>query len=567
MFRAGLLLLLWIQVQAGFADNAQVSILVNQAGYLTGWPKEALVQSAPADADQIDLVDQASGAVVKSLPLSASQQDMHSGYQIARLSFDSVNKPGLYRLKLGEAQSPVFAIGDRVYDELLYKLLRSYYLQRCGRALDDSHSGLHHGEDHQHDALLRHADDLNPEGMAVNSIGGWHDAGDFGKYTATTAVAVAELLAAYEHRPKAYSDKQLNIPESGNGQSDVLDEVQVGLAWLLTMQRSDGAVYRKLSGLSWPSAIAPDEDRQPRYIFGISSPETAKFAGVMAQAARIFRQHAPEQAQQYQQAAFKAWRWLAKTPAQYVDWHEGDDSGSGKYLYSKTDQEASLLTDQDDRLWAAAQLWLLTGQKTYLDVLRQADTRLAFNIFEWKNPALLGVMQVLGSPQARKLPKDLRTSWRQGVLAAANQALARSQASQYRLANHRFVWGSNKMAVEEGQLLMTAYRLSAERRFRQAAQAQLNFILGTNPQGLSFVSGIGEQRISHVAHLYARAVKQDIEGLLVGGANDLAQDHIAPAGQGILSYIDDARAYSVNEYAIDYNSALIALVSALLAAP
>lgn len=558
---------LWslLLAQLGHAADESFSILVNQSGYLQGQPKIALIQSPPDGVDHIDLVEQASGKVVKSLLLSSAHPDMHSAYRVAHVSFDGVDTPGQYHLQTGTTSSPVFAIGDRVYDELLYKLLRSYYLQRCGYALDDSLSGLHHKADHMHDALLRHADEVNPQNMAIDSIGGWHDAGDFGKYVATTAVAVAELLSAYESRPQAYPDKHLDIPESGNGRSDLLDEVQVGLAWLLTMQRSDGAVYRKLSGLNWPSAIAPDNDKQQRYIFGISSPETAKFAGVMAQAARIFRQIAPVQAQHYQQAALKAWRWLKQTPLQTVDWRKHDDSGSGKYLYSRTDQEASLLTDQDDRLWAAAQLWLMTGQKDYLAYLRQAESGLAFTIFEWKNPALLGVMQVLDSPQATRLPSALRKSWRQGVLVAASQALARSQASQYRLANHRFVWGSNKMAAEEGQLLLAAYRLNGDQRFRQAAQAQLDFILGLNPQGLSFVSGIGERRVSHVAHLYARAVGRDIDGLLVGGANELAQDHIAPQGQGILSYIDDARAYSVNEYAIDYNSALIGLVSALLA--
>lgn len=560
----GMLLLLMVEILASraYADNLPIKILVNQAGYMSSWPKQALIQSPPANVDHVDLVDAASNTVIKSLPMTAPQIDIHSGYAVARVSFDSVGT-GRYRLQLADTASSVFSINDRPYDQLMVKLLRSYYLQRCGLALNDQQSGLHHAADHQHDALLRHSDAVNLQNTAIASTGGWHDAGDYGKYVATTTVAIAELLTAYERRPQAYADKQLDIPESGNQQSDLLDEVQVGLTWLLTMQRQDGAVYRKLSGLSWPTAISPDVDNQPRYIFGVSSPETAKFAGVMAQAARIFRRSAPSQAEQYRQASISAWRWLKKTPNQYIDWHEGDDSGSGKYLHSKTDQEASLLTDQDDRLWAAAQLWLLTHQPQYLTYLQHADFSLAFNLFEWKNPAFLAVIALLETPSGQKLPAPLLKRLRQGVLAAANQSLQRSQASQYQLANHRFVWGSNKMAAEEGRILLMAYHLSGDKQFWQAAQAQLNYILGVNPQGISFVTGIGEQRVNHVAHLFARAAKQNIEGLLVGGANNLAQDRIAPKGLGILSYVDDERAYSVNEYAIDYNSALIGLLSAL----
>ena len=119
------------------------------------------------------------------------------------------------------------------------------------------------------------------------------------------------------------------------------------------------------------------------------------------------------------------------------------------------------------------------------------------------------------------------------------------------------------MVAEEGRILMFAYHLTKQQTYFRAALAQLNFILGMNPQGLSFVTGIGENRVQKVAHLFARAKKSDIEGLLVGGANDLAQDNIAPKAKGILSYIDSEKAYSVNEYAIDYNSALIGLLGLL----
>ena len=39
----------------------------------------------------------------------------------------------------------------------------------------------------------------------------------------------------------------LNIPESGNGRSDYLDELKYELDWVLTMQDEDGGVFHKLT--------------------------------------------------------------------------------------------------------------------------------------------------------------------------------------------------------------------------------------------------------------------------------------------------------------------------------
>jgi endoglucanase len=56
-----------------------------------------------------------------------------------------------------------------------------------------------------------------------------------------------------------------------------------------------------------------------------------------------------------------------------------------------------------------------------------------------------------------------------------------------------------------------------------------------------------------------------IPGLMVGGPNTYAQDGIAPKDLGPLSYIDDARSYASNEYAIDYNAPAIALMGMVMA--
>jgi endoglucanase len=130
-------------------------------------------------------------------------------------------------------------------------------------------------------------------------------------------------------------------------------------------------------------------------------------------------------------------------------------------------------------------------------------------------------------------------------------------------ANRRIIWGSNKMAAEEGILLFHAYELTGRRSYLEGAAAQAGYLLGMNPFCKSFVTGIGANPVANVSHLFARAIGRDIPGLLVGGPNEQAQAGIAPMNRGLRSYVDDARSYATNEYAIDYNASLITLLGLL----
>lgn len=396
--------------------------------------------------------------------------------------------------------------------------------------------------------------------------GGWHDAGDFGKYVATATVTIGRLLNLYEHYPHAFRDGQLRIPESGNGIPDLLDEVKVGLAWLLTMQRADGAVYRKLSGAQWPAPMAPEADMQRRFVYGISTPDTAKFVAAMAMAARLYPAYDADFAQRCRQAALHAWAFLRAVPSMQVDWFQGDDSGSGPYVWSDIDQEETLRTDTHDRLWAAAELWVTTGQAEFQQYVAAALPPMAFILFEWKASSALGMVDYLWHMRtgaADSVAQQVQPK----LLQRADLLLGKIARSAYRLANDHFIWGSNKMTAEEGITLLHAYQLTDKRAYFQGAVDQLDYLLGRNHFSTSFVSGVGANPVRHVSHLWARAQGLHIPGLLVGGPNALAQAGIAPKGRGPLSYVDDARAYDTNENAIDYNASLIALIGMVMHTP
>ncbi len=546
----------------------QARIVVDQVGYLPDWPKVALLiapgASSPGMAAQ--LLEAGSGNVALTLTVGAASWDSQSGDLIHPLDFSTFTRPGRYVLQAGDAESPEFAIGEDIFIQPLRMLLRSFYLQRCGIEIADPVTGIHHGACHTADGLLAHTDWQHRQGDRIRATGGWHDAGDYGKYVATTAVAVARLLDVYERFPSSFDDSALRIPESGNGIPDVLDEARIGLDWMLSMQRADGAIYRKVGGAAWPGPVIPEADNQPRFVYGVSTPETAKAAATWAMAARLYKTFAPAQAERYRTAALRAWHFLQLTPAQQFDFQAGDDSGSGPYRSNATDTEPSLLYDWDDRLWAAVELSTTTGKPDWNAFIAAHLPNAPIHIYEWKDPSSLALVQYALRPDVRAQP-SLRNEVVADLLSHAAELITRVGASPYRLANQRFVWGSNKMTVEEGILLLDAFGITRDARYRDAALDQLHYIFGRNHFGQSWVSGIGAHPVLHVSHMFARAAGITIPGLFVGGPNELEQSGIAPRGAGQRSYADDDRSYATNEYAIDYDASLISLIVSVTASP
>ena len=243
-----------------------------------------------------------------------------------------------------------------------------------------------------------------------------------------------------------------------------------------------------------------------------------------------------------------------------VDWVDGDDSGSGKYLESPTDNEPSLKIDTDDRLWAAAELFITTKDPKYEQYFLEQLPNFDYSLFEWKDPSALGIANYLN---AIKTPKSaqIKAQLTAKILRRAETIINQVKTSGYHLANHRFIWGSNKMTATEGMTLRLAYQLTNKSEYRQAAIDQIDYLLGRNPFNQTFVTGIGTHPVQHIDHIFARARKISIPGLLVGGPNSGAQDDLAPKNRGILSYLDHEKSYATNEYAIDYNAELIALMS------
>jgi endoglucanase len=476
------------------------------------------------------------------------------------LDFSAFRKPGTYELRVvgGDVKSPPVKINDFVYWDTLKPVVRSFYFQRCGQEVEDRALKLYHAACHLKDARFS---GTKPDGDGLDVIGGWHDGPAYDKSTLSTALSSAMLLGMNAWNPKLARLFRLDYPlfEPGYGTADDLHhEIRAGLDWLRVMQRRDGAVYRAVT--SHPSAtslpdmiiptLAPEEDEAPRFIERAGLRETAATAAVFAMAARDFKASDLGYSVKSLLAAEKAWAFLEDQAARPGSAPAADDS------------------DKPYRVWAAAELYLATGKPGYQSYFLQhwADTPL--QPFSPRNPAMLGIADYLlyaKTPDETTVPV-LKAS----ALALAGPIADAVEADPYGVGLPRFGAHSNREIAARAAVLLTAWRLSGQERFRAAAGRSAAYLFGVNPLGLSFVTGVGESSVQHPAHAWMQAMQpagqasgKVIPGYLVAGPNASPADDATPKGLDMMSYVDDSRAVSSNEATLLDNAVLAYLLGGL----
>ena len=276
-----------------FAANPITEIKVDQAGYLSGSPKVAFVASKAA-ATGFTVRAAKDGKVAFSGKLTAPADDPDSGDRVQAADFTKLAKSGTFYLDVpGVGRSWDFSIGPDVYARAWYMTMRSFYGQRCGIAVDLGPEFPGYKHDACHLEAAYHASS-GKNGRLLN-LGGWHDAGDYGRYVVNSGISTGTLLWTWEMFGSRLQNVKLNLPESGNGTPDILNEIRWNLDWMLTMQDQDGGVWHKQTSEKFCGFIMPEADKLVSYIIGIgkepykSSCATGDFAAVMAIASRVYR--------------------------------------------------------------------------------------------------------------------------------------------------------------------------------------------------------------------------------------------------------------------------------------
>ncbi len=153
-------------------------------------------------------------------------------------------------------------------------------------------------------------------------------------------------------------------------------------------------------------------------------------------------------------------------------------------------------------------------------------------------------------------------------LAASLRAAA--DTSPYGVAMSRrqeFTWGSNAVAANQGLVLVQAARITRDTSYLRAALGNLDYLMGRNATGYSFVTGFGTKTPLAPHHRLSSSdsVAAPVPGLLVGGPNPGQQDRCAGYVSKLpaLSYLDRECSYATNEIAINWNAPLAYLAAAI----
>ncbi|GAB3891013.1 glycoside hydrolase family 9 protein [Kibdelosporangium lantanae] len=553
-------------------------IQVNQDGYAPGLPKQATLVSDSTTSLPWTLKN-SGGTTVATGQTTPRGADAASGANVHEIDFSTYDTTGTgYTLTVGSDTSFPFSISADGLKKLRYDSLAFFYNQRSGIPIDATYVGADRARPAGHVNVAPNQGDNNVPcrsdlncGYTLDVRGGWYDAGDQGKYVVNGGIAAWELLNEYERAlalgdASALGDGKLAIPERGNGVPDILDEARWEVDFLLEMQVPDGKpnagmVHHKIHDNEWTALpTRPDQDSQPRRLSAPSTAATLNMAAVAAQASRLWRGIDSAYSTKLLAAAEKAYAAAKANPNVLADPNDG--TGGGTYSDN---------TITDEFYWAASELYATTGKSTYrADVTGSTLYRGAsFNThgFDW------GSTGALGDITLALVPNDLPTAdiaaIKTAITTTADSHLAQMRTmgypAPYRTADGTYEWGSNGLVANNGVVLALAYDFTKQGKYRTGAFQAMYYLLGRNPANYSYVAGHGTQPVQNVHHrFWAHELDPSLPiappGALSGGPNSGLQD---PTAARLLAgckpqrcFVDDIQAYSVNEVAVNWNSAL-----------
>jgi endoglucanase len=546
-------------------------ILLSQLGYLPHHAKIATIipaslpnqsPSASANGPTFRVRSQDHSAVVFEGKLSTPTLDAASGDTVAQADFSSITAPGTYRLEIAGVHSDPFTIGSHVYADALRLTVRSYYGQRCGCDVD-----LGNGYKHPACHLKGAFDPTSGRTGDIPNSGGWHDAGDYGRYVVNSGLSTGTLLWAWEMYPDALNSLRLDLPESGCRIPDFLAEIKWNLNWMLSMQDpADGGVWHKQTSLHFCAFIMPQDDHLVSEIIGTGSAPykstcaAADLAAVMAIAARCYAPYDAAFAARCLTAARSAWTWTRKFPN--IIFKNPPTVLTGEY----GDGNCS-----DELLWASAELFRTTREPQFeaatLDSIKPLLPTLKIGVPHWGDVASMGLWAYAFATSAK--PTAATAAIQYATQASAAELIERARTNGYgnSLSIADFHWGSNSNAGNQSLLLLVANRFQPDKAAVDAALSNLHYLMGRNCFGVSWVTQLGLRPFQHPHHRPSAAdgIAAPWPGLLSAGPNAHGGDPVAnalPKAPPMRMWIDDQRAYSMNEVAINWNAPLVFLLAA-----
>jgi len=504
------------------------------------------------------------------------RQEPTSGLSVHVLDFNSLNTSGSgFRIEAVAASSHPFEITRRLYDALAADALRFFYLMRSGTPILDSvapgygRPAGHLGRPPNRGDLEvpawtgPDAEQLYPEWRCEGTFdvsGGWYDAGDYGKYVTSGAIAVWQLLCTLDLLGRV--DRS---PSDGLADM-IMNECRWQLDWLLRMQVPAGdplagLVFHRVHGTVWsPMPGWAHEDPTERVLHRPSTAASLHLAAVAAQGARLFCGSDPAYARTLLDAARIAYEAAQRHPPLIAP-DDHAQFGGGPY------SDARL---EDDFYWAAAELWLATGEDTYRQQLTSSEQHVAdaFDTtgFDFdKVTALARLDLALAGSNLADHDHVVETVQR-GADRLLELQRQQPWGQPYAPAEG-WDWGSNGRILNNLVVVAVAYLVSGSSGYAGAVTLGMDYLLGRNALGQSYITGYGtdfscHQRTRQFGHDLDPAFPPPPLGALAGGANsrpapDFPYDSRLVGLPPQCCYLDEPTSEVTNDVCIRWNASLV----------
>jgi len=503
------------------AWHYQPVVQTSQVGYQTQQQKRIVIETDKRDTTigdvQLVRIDAGGTSVVRTVKPTVWGDFLRYRYLTA--DFTDVKEPGLYQVCYQGSQSSVFRIADDVYERGVWQPVIEYFLpvQMCHMRVSEKYR-IWHDACHLDDALMAHVGnhidgyDQRPglskyaEGEKVPgvNIGGWHDAGDFDLRVESQAGEAYILALAYEQfRPDIdvtaidHQKHQVEIHEA-DGKNDILQQVENGALTVVRSYQALGRLYRGIIcnslrqyAMLGDAAAMTDGvigNADDRWIFTEDNPHRAlSTAAQLAGVARVLRGFNDALSQECQTIA------------------------ADIYRQNVTDERLTSV-----RLHAAVELYLTTGEQSYLDFILSQQEQIVKGIDRtgWFMARIVRQLEGRKDKKARRFV----AAFQEALKGYRTQLDKLAAETPYGVPYRPSIWGAGWDIQRFGfeyYFLADAYPNLFPSTLIHSA---LDFVLGCHPGSntASFASGVGAKS-AIVAYGLNRADWSYIPGGVVSG--------------------------------------------------
>lgn len=449
---------------------------------------------------------------------------------------------GTYYIDIDKiGRSELFSIGNNSFAQL-YTAARGLYHQRAGTRLTNETTDWTHERCHAQVYKVDVLEDWgkffpsdtpqNPEDL-ITLPGGWYDAGDFDRRPLHLDI-VDELAITQEVFADQLADINLNIPESQNTIPDLLDEALYGLSLWEQLQEPEGTaqaggVRAGVESYRHPEAGTCENDTFAYWTYSPNQYTSYRFAAAASNLGRLLIDYnQPERGQELIDAAERAFTWAEETT--------GWDTASPTYGTTSPSMPTPTTPEQEAeinernrkniarvRLAAAGNLFAATGQDEYQTVFADLSVDTDLNLLAGTYHETIYSLWGMAIADHSTVNEELQASVRQTIQQKTIDPL------QYLNDEHRYRSsfkygysignGNATIATQYVMPFIMAYHFDPKQSYIDAVSLNMDYQLGANANGTSWVTGLGYNTTSYPLHLNSMydEIEETVPGLTIYG--------------------------------------------------